>query len=444
MGALLTGRGLAVPAAMVAIPLAFVSAWNPVAALIGLGVTLLLLFVVLRAELLMLVLVAALPWEDALAYPTETITVVKLLGLLLFAAWLLRAFARNDRLELPATLIPVTILGVVVTLSYLLSPDTTVGVGKVLRYILFIIFFFLVVQLTGDRAHVVRILRVIGLSATLAAAWALYQFVFDPTTDRAGGPIGDPNDFAYFIACVLPLVGYLMVRDRAMRVPWALALVLLAGTLLATLSRGALVGLAALAVWGVFSRRLPIAGVAVGVVSIVMVAVIALTFFAPLLEERLEYKSNFAGKNVASRQATWSAAARMAADRPWFGVGPQRFGEEGVNYVRNNPLSTDNPVVHNSYLEILAENGLIAMLAFVVFLAGTWRMLGRARDAAVAAGDIDGRRLTTAMQATMVPAIVSAAFLSEQLTTPFWLIGALATVVARPIDSVESPPRHVD
>ena len=56
---------------------------------------------------------------------------VKLLGLLLFAAWLLRAFARNDRLELPATLIPVTILGVVVTLSYLLSPDTTVGVGKV-------------------------------------------------------------------------------------------------------------------------------------------------------------------------------------------------------------------------------------------------------------------------------------------------------------------------
>ena len=235
-----------------------------------------------------------------------------------------------------------------------------------------------------------------------------------------------------------------MVRDRAMRVPWALALVLLAGTLLATLSRGALVGLAALAVWGASSCRLPIAGVAVGVVSIVMVAVIALTFFAPLLEERLEYKSNFEGKNVASRQATWSAAARMAADRPWFGVGPQRFGEEGVNYVRNNPLSTDNPVVHNSYLEILAENGLIAMLAFVVFLAGTWRMLGRARDAAVAAGDIDGRRLTTAMQATMVPAIVSAAFLSEQLTTPFWLIGALATVVARPIDSVESPPRHVD
>ena len=71
MGALLTGRGLAVPAAMVAIPLAFVSAWNPVAALIGLGVTLLLLFVVLRAELLMLVLVAALPWEDALAYPNN-------------------------------------------------------------------------------------------------------------------------------------------------------------------------------------------------------------------------------------------------------------------------------------------------------------------------------------------------------------------------------------
>ena len=100
--------------------------------------------------------------------------------------------------------------------------------------------------------------------------------------------------------------------------------------------------------------------------------------------------------------------------------------------------------MHNSYLEILAENGLIAMLAFVAFLAGTWRMLGRARDAAVAAGTSTAGARRPRMQATMVPAIVSAAFLSEQLTTPFWLIGALATVVARPIDSGESPPRHVD
>jgi len=444
VGALLTGRGLAVPATLVALPLGILAAWNPLAGLIFLGGGLLLIFVVLRAELLMLVLVAALPWEDALNYPSETITVVKLLGVLLFAAWLLRTAVRNDRLELPRTLIPVAILGFVVTLSYLLSPDTTVGVGKVLRYVLFIIFFFLVVQLTEDRAQVVRILRVIGLSATLAGAYALYRFVFDPASGLAAGPIGDPNDFAYFIACILPLVGYLIIRDRAARVPWALAFLLLSGTLLATLSRGALVGLAALAVWGVLSRRLPFAGVAVGAGVLITVAVLSLTFFAPLLQQRLDYKGNYDNKNVASRQATWSAALQMAADRPLLGIGPARFGEEAVNYVRNNPIASDKPVVHNSYLDVLAESGPVAMLAFLVFLGGTWRLIGRARDATIAAGDIDGRRLTTAMQATMVPAIVSAMFLSQQLTTPFWLIGALATVMARSAVSGEDPLRHVD
>ena len=34
------------------------------------------------------------------------------------------------------------------------------------------------------------------------------------------------------------------------------------------------------------------------------------------------------------------------------------------------------------------------------------------------------------MQASLLVAIVAGAFLSEQFTTPFWMIGALATVVA--------------
>jgi putative inorganic carbon (HCO3(-)) transporter len=248
MGAVLTGRRLAIPVALISAPLAYAAAWNPLAALAALGIALLLVFVVARAEALVLVLVAALPWEDALAFPTETVTVVKLLGLLLFAAWLVRALARNERLHLPRTLAPVAILGLAVGLSYLLSPEPGTGVTKLLRYALFIVFFFLVIQLTEDRPQVIRIVRVISLSATLAAGWALYQFVFDPTTERAGGPIGDPNDFAYFIACVLPLVGYLIARDHgAARIAWATGFVLLAGTLLATLSRGALVGVAALA-----------------------------------------------------------------------------------------------------------------------------------------------------------------------------------------------------
>ena len=70
-------------------------------------------------------------------------------------------------------------------------------------------------------------------------------------------------------------------------------------------------------------------------------------------------------KNVTSRQALWSAALRMAEDRPLTGVGPGRFGIEAPAYVRNNPIVLEKPVVHNSYLQVLAEIGALGLFAFV-------------------------------------------------------------------------------
>ena len=80
---------------------------------------------------------------------------------------------------------------------------------------------------------------------------------------------------------------------------------------------------------------------------------------------------------------------------------------------------------------MLAEIGLLGLIGFVGFLVSSWRLLARGReDARSASDDRDGRRLATAMQASLIVAIVAGAFLSEQFTTPFWMIGALATVVA--------------
>jgi O-antigen ligase len=166
-----------------------------------------------------------------------------------------------------------------------------------------------------------------------------------------------------------------------------------------------------------------------GLAALLSVAALAFTLWAPLLNDRLGQKNRIGEKNVTARQALWSAALRMAEDRPLTGVGPGRFGIEAPAYVRNNPLILDRPFVHNSYLQVLAELGVIGLFAFVAFLVSAWRLLGRARRQAIAADDIDGRRLATAMQASLIVAVAGGAFLSEQLTTPFWLIGALAAVV---------------
>jgi putative inorganic carbon (hco3(-)) transporter len=426
---LLDGRGVVVPATLLAAALAYAAALSPLIALAGLGAALLLVLVLVWAEAVLLLLVAVLPWEDLLAYPTETVSAVKVLGLLLAGAWAVRALGRSSEVKLPATLAPVAVFGLLVGASLVLSPDPVAGLDKWLRYTLFIVFFFLVVQLTGDRASIRRFLRVLTLSTAGAAIWALAAFL-GGELDRASGPIQDPNDFAYLMATVFPLAAFLFVEERGRRVLWGACLALMLGATLATLSRGALVGLAALAIWAVASRRVPIFGVLAGLVTLASVLLVALFFWSPLIEERVEQKGQIADRNATTRLAFWDAAARMAYDHPLVGVGPARFGEETDEYLLGSRSGLTDPVVHNSYLEIAAENGIPALLAFLAFLGGSATLLARARRASEEAGDAEGVRLATALQAAFVVALVSAAFLSQQLALPLWLVGALAVAIA--------------
>jgi putative inorganic carbon (HCO3(-)) transporter len=416
----------------VSIAIAYATARSPVLAAAALVGAVLVVVVVAEAKLVLLALVAALPWEDSLPYPSATISAVKVLGALLLLAYLLRAFGRSEELKVPPTALIAIVLGVIVGVSLLFSSDPSAGFQKMTRFALFIGFFFLVVQLTDNRREVVRIMRVIALSGTAAAAWALWNFLVLGSTERAGGPIHDPNDFAFFTLALLPMVGYLLVSERSRRLLWGGCFVLLVAALGATFSRGALVGVAVLALWALATRRVPIRGLVAGVAAALGVILLALTLFGSVIDVRLTAKQHIAQKNVDTREAYWSAALRMAEDRPLTGVGPGQFGVESVRYVRNAPLSLRNPVVHNTYLEILAELGAVGLLAFLLYLLGTWRLLHTAYRRSRDRHDLDGRRLATALQASLLVAMAAALFLSEELAAPFWLLGALAIVVGQP------------
>jgi O-antigen ligase len=429
LGRLLDSRAAFLVAAPLAVPLGIAAALEPLWALVAVGVAVLIVVVVTQVEILLLLLAAALPWEGALGYPSDAVSVVKILGVLLFVAWLARALATGAPLRVSPTLAWAGVFMFAVLLSLLFSRDPAQSVFDSLRYALFVVFFFLVLQLTETIDDVRRVMRVVVLSCTTAAAVGVYGFIA-LDLERAAGPIADPNDFAYLMVCALPLACYLLAEEKGRRLLWGTCCLLLIAGTLATLSRGALVGLAALAPWAIMTRRVPLSGMLLGVVSVLSVGAIAFVLWAPVLHDRLSMKSHIADKNVSAREALWTGALRMSEDRPLTGVGPGRYGIEASKYVRNNPIPLPDPVVHNSYLHVLAEIGLLGFVGFVGFLISSWRLLGRGYRRAIAIGDRRGRRLATAMQASLLVAIVAGAFLSEQFTTPFWMMGALATVVA--------------
>ncbi|MDP8943937.1 MAG: O-antigen ligase family protein, partial [Actinomycetota bacterium] len=193
----------------------------------------------------------------------------------------------------------------------------------------------------------------------------------DPS-GRLGGSYGDPN---YLAAGVVPAIALAMAllvvaRGALVRLGLVVAVAVLAVALAATESRGGWIA-AVVAVAGALAllrgRRLQVALVVTVVVSLAGVVVAN----SPTAWERIVNPGGGAG-----RVELWEVAWRITEDHPLAGVGLNNFRVFSPRYVRQPgtleevALIVDRPlVVHNVYLELLAENGAIGLLAFLA-LAG--------------------------------------------------------------------------
>lgn len=390
-------------------------------------------FVLARPDLVLLAMIAALPWENKLHYPSASLSTVKGIGAVVLIAYLVRLVSNRRTPIYPSALIGVvSALCIWIGVSFIAAPNPSESTEKLLRWMLFFAFFFLVTQLVRDRLEIRRALRWFTTSVAAAALYALWLFIVKHNSYRVSGPLEDPNDFAYLLACTLPINAYLITVDRRRRALWCAGFVAIAAAMLATFSRGALVGIGAVVVWAIVTRRVPVWALVSALVTAALVAALAFTLWRPLLDTALHQKSHIAQNNVESRESFWRAAIELAERRPLTGVGPGRFTTEALPLLRNNPLNLGSrTVTHNTYLEILAENGLPALLLFIAYLATVWGLLRRVQRRAARDDDRDERRLATALQASVIIAVVAATFLSEELTSPFWLLGGVAVVLDR-------------
>ncbi|WP_460835852.1 O-antigen ligase family protein [Nocardioides hungaricus] len=382
----------------------------------GVGLAVLLL----RVELAALLVVALAPFEDVVAEVDPR--AAKAAAVLLVVAWAIRRCrGRLHHGPRSPVLVPVLAFVVVLLAATAVHNNGTAGQSVVLRYAGFLVVLLVLADVLRGGLAPERLARVYVASCTVAAAFGLVGFAL-AADRRVGGPIGDPNDFGFFLLAAVPLAVGLRPTARR-RWLYDLAVALLIVAILGTLSRGALLGVVAAGAVALVAGMVRLRAVA-GIGVLAAAATAAVVVAVPgLVTLSLSQKGYVADQNVDERLGLWQAAAQMTLERPLLGQGPGAFAQEQARYLTAPPMDVTRPldVAHNTWLEISSELGLLGLAAFAAILVAAYLQARRAHRA--------GDPLGAGVCAALVGCAVAATFLTEQYYLPLWLLVALAVGV---------------
>lgn len=303
-----------------------------------------------------------------------------------------------------------------------------------------LLFLLLVTSVWSERLAWLAVWAIVA-GAALAVATGLFVHPPAPpgtltsapgTEVRFGGASGDPNLLAAGLVGGLALAAALAFSAHRRFKPVLLLLVVpIAIGFAATASRGGLVAvfvaiLAALLLARGRRRQL-LAAVAVAVVC-------AGAWFAanPATFSRVT-SFNVQG---TGRATLWTVAGRMWTDHPLVGVGIGNFTALSRGYVQEPGLLTyisfitvEPKVVHNSYLQLLAETGAIGLLLYLATVAACLRAAWRAAKRFERLGRRDLADLSRGALVAGIGMLAALFFVTYPTDKRLWAVLALGPVL---------------
>ena len=240
-----------------------------------------------------------------------------------------------------------------------------------------------------------------------------------------GSVLGDPNDLS--LVLMMPTaftIAYVLDHHAKWyaRLFGALSFMALFSAIIATQSRGGLLGI--IAVVGFFWLRkvksLVVTGVAgvLGLGFLYAVAGISDRASGGAAEEGIDASS-------MGRLWAWQAAYRMALHNPFSGVGLDNFYSN--YYFYSSHWDGINHAVHSTWFGVLAETGFLGLILFVtaitVTLRSGTRML-KELDQAIAPNPLL-HRCNQAVVAGIWGTLVSGTFLTQGFTWPIYILSGL-------------------
>jgi O-antigen ligase len=277
-------------------------------------------------------------------------------------------------------------------------------------------------------------------STHVDASTAPRDFLVRITSNRVFGPFVYPNALAGFLVVVFaPVLTWIWVRARGWdaRVKWVVLVFAAAEMLFCLLLTGSRGGFAAFGcmtlavVWCLIPKGRGAPAKAMLVLVLFLAAVVALARHGGLL--------HFGTGSLEARTDYWRGAIRIIRDRPWIGTGPGTFGSIYPMY--KTALTEEAAAVHNNFLEMWSDSGVLAFIAFtmlwVVAVRDSFR-LARER-----AGDVAAAALCGALVGWTVHGLVDFELYVPGVALPaFVLLGTLQGLKELPRTDTVAPRRQ--
>lgn len=270
---------------------------------------------------------------------------------------------------------------------------------------------------------------------------------------RPQGTISHPNDYAMYLTTATPFMLALLFSrvSRLHKVLVAMAFSFTIPGMLVSLSRGSwssfLIIFITVSILAIRSRR--VSPRTVFMVFCVALAILLLLTVASwgMVMSRLTSDD---GGSAQSRVVLAKGAIAVIQDYPVWGVGLNNYSLVMANYDRASFLAWQSlAIVHNIFLLIAAETGLLGLAAFVSFMVSVWLKAWRVvRDASSDVAWVAGVGVFCAYMALTVHNMVDYTLLANlQLFTHFWLLSAIAVgvdgMLERSSDTLQERPSPV-
>ncbi|HEY5287002.1 MAG TPA: O-antigen ligase family protein [Solirubrobacteraceae bacterium] len=228
---------------------------------------------------------------------------------------------------------------------------------------------------------------------------------------RATAGFSQPNQLGGFLVLLVPLgIAGALISPR-WRIPFAFAAAAAAAGVYASFSRGALIGLAIVPFFFLRGWRLWILGPLV---------VLAVVLAAPgLVRERFATLTSSGGE-ISTRVDIWHTALNIWENHPVLGVGlggfPQAYEQALVPGKMFLPATIFQPPphAHNIFLQLMAEQGILGLLAFVAILIAAVRCTARLRRSSDRSARLLGSGLLAALAAFLIHNLFDVTFEDPQ------------------------------